>query len=585
MLYNCFIAEVVKNMEHRLMKKQITLFLIIALIITAIPLTATAESSGAPVSLPIIKQTFYAGTANFAIKEDGSLWGWGKNGSGNAFIGNGEIGGPFTPGPDDVLKPIKILDNVKFVGRSAAIKNDNSLWMWGREIDYDNTSDKTKVNTSPVKVMDDVQFVDNWSDRVMVIKTDGSLWVWGANSVSSPLGTGTAENVYTPVKILDNVVQASWGGPSLALTKDGELYAWGLKHFYVNVDGEVYNIAHMLTEKGIERVYSNQAKDENGAWMKPQKVMDGVLSFSNSGNATFIIKADNSLWGWGNNFWGDMSDSVPWRADVDTLHKIMDNVRTVKSGSGTTLAIKTDDTLWSWGSQEIDNFRLGDGLLKPEDGGHIRATPMKIMDNVADVSMDYYHAFALKKDGSLWAWGSGATAGIGDGTHTFRPTPIKVMDGVKLPTAATIQQPPALVAKPTSSTVLVNGKNIAFDAYNINGNNYFKLRDLAFILSGTEKQFEVGWDGVKDAIILTSGETYTVIGGEMTGKGAGDKTPAPTSSKIHLDSKEVQFTAYNIDGNNYFKLRDIGAAFDFGVDWDSANNTIVIDTRKGYTPE
>jgi hypothetical protein len=144
---------------------------------------------------------------------------------------------------------------------------------------------------------------------------------------------------------------------------------------------------------------------------------------------------------------------------------------------------------------------------------------------------------------------------------------------------------PAFTAKPTSSTVLVNGKNVAFDAYNISGNNYFKLRDLAYILSGTGKQFEVSWDGENNAIILTSGKPYTTVGGEMTGKGAGDKTPSLTNSKIILDGKEVQFTAYNIEGNNYFKLRDIGAAFDFGVDWDGANNTIVIDTSKGYTPE
>ena len=71
----------------------------------------------------------------------------------------------------------------------------------------------------------------------------------------------------------------------------------------------------------------------------------------------------------------------------------------------------------------------------------------------------------------------------------------------------------------------------------------------------------------------------------MKGKGAGNKTPTPTNSKIYLDGKEVKFTAYNIEDNNYFKLRDIGAAFDFGVDWDGANDTIVIDTSIVYTPE
>jgi len=144
----------------------------------------------------------------------------------------------------------------------------------------------------------------------------------------------------------------------------------------------------------------------------------------------------------------------------------------------------------------------------------------------------------------------------------------------------TLDTTSALIAKPTASTVLVNGKNVAFDAYNINSNNYFKLRDLAFILSGTEKQFEIGWDGANNAIVLTRGKPYTKVGGEMTGKGIGNKTPAPTNSKIYLDGKEVSFTAYSIEGNNYFKLRDIGQSFNFVVDWDDAMNSIIIDTSE-----
>ena len=137
-------------------------------------------------------------------------------------------------------------------------------------------------------------------------------------------------------------------------------------------------------------------------------------------------------------------------------------------------------------------------------------------------------------------------------------------------------------AQPTSSTVLINGKNTAFDAYNIDSNNYFKLRDLAFALNGTAKQFDVGWDAVKNAITLTSNKPYTVAGGEMSTKGSGSKSASQTSSTIYLDGKEVSFTAYNIDGNNYFKLRDIGQAFDFNVGWDEASNTVTIDTNNHY---
>ncbi|MCL1975344.1 MAG: hypothetical protein FWG61_04185 [Firmicutes bacterium] len=140
-------------------------------------------------------------------------------------------------------------------------------------------------------------------------------------------------------------------------------------------------------------------------------------------------------------------------------------------------------------------------------------------------------------------------------------------------------------AAPTTASVLVDGKNIAFDAYNIAGNNYFKLRDLAYTISGSPKQFEVGWDSAQNAISLTSGQPYTTVGGEMQGKGSGEKEALPTTSKIFLDGREVKFTAYNIGGNNYFKLRDIGQALDFGVGWDDTARVITIDTSTGYTYE
>ncbi|MHC1694054.1 MAG: glycosyl hydrolase [Eubacteriales bacterium] len=139
-----------------------------------------------------------------------------------------------------------------------------------------------------------------------------------------------------------------------------------------------------------------------------------------------------------------------------------------------------------------------------------------------------------------------------------------------------------LTASPTSSKVIVNGKTVAFDAYTISDNNYFKLRDVAYVLSGTDKQFNVGWDGSRNTITLTGGVPYKIIGGEMIKSGGAVKKAVPTASRIMLDGKGSPFTAYTIDGSNYFKLRDIGRAFDFQVDWDGATNTIIIDTSKGY---
>ena len=105
---------------------------------------------------------------------------------------------------------------------------------------------------------------------------------------------------------------------------------------------------------------------------------------------------------------------------------------------------------------------------------------------------------------------------------------------------------------------------------------------LAFALTGTAKQFEIEWDGQANAIRLTTGLPYTPNGTEMTGRAIGIRYPRQTTSTIYLDGETVEFAAYNIDGSNYFRLRDIGRAFDFGVSWDGAARVIAIDTNIPY---
>lgn len=142
-----------------------------------------------------------------------------------------------------------------------------------------------------------------------------------------------------------------------------------------------------------------------------------------------------------------------------------------------------------------------------------------------------------------------------------------------------------LTAQPTASKVLVNGSETSFEAYMIDGNNYFKLRDLAKVVSGTEKQFEVTWDGDKKAINLISNKAYTPVGGEMAAGDGEEKTPVLNTSKIYKDGQEITLKAYTINENNFFKLRDIAKAFDIGITWDGETSTVGIDTSIGYVEE
>ncbi len=133
----------------------------------------------------------------------------------------------------------------------------------------------------------------------------------------------------------------------------------------------------------------------------------------------------------------------------------------------------------------------------------------------------------------------------------------------------------------SAAQITVDSKPIDIVAYNIKGNNYFKLREVAMLLSGTKAQFDVGWDESTSTILLTSGTAYTgtdsIVATPIVNPIARNVPVA-----IKKDGAKILLNAYNINGNNFFKLRDLAAAFNFGVTWDAATNTVGIDTNSEY---
>ena len=135
------------------------------------------------------------------------------------------------------------------------------------------------------------------------------------------------------------------------------------------------------------------------------------------------------------------------------------------------------------------------------------------------------------------------------------------------------------LASPAKVTVLVDGKSMEIETYLIDGSSYFKLRDIAMALNGTEKQFEVSWDSSRNAIQLSSSKAYAPVGGELDSSTGSKRLFAEdTTSAVSLDGSAIALKSYSIGGYNYFKLSDIGTAMHFGVDWDDSSSTIVINT-------
>ena len=126
------------------------------------------------------------------------------------------------------------------------------------------------------------------------------------------------------------------------------------------------------------------------------------------------------------------------------------------------------------------------------------------------------------------------------------------------------------------------------DAYSINNDAYFKLCDLAYILhtKASDKQFGIEWDNVTKSINIITSADYTPAGDKLkTELHTGPQAAVANSSDVYLDERKIELTSYSINGNNYFKLRDIASAVNFDVDWDGVSNTIIIDYRCDYTPD
>src|SRR5699024_9685072 len=106
--------------------------------------------------------------------------------------------------------------------------------------------------------------------------------------------------------------------------------------------------------------------------------------------------------------------------------------------------------------------------------------------------------------------------------------------------------PETATAVPNSSKVYIDGKEVNFESYNINGSNYFKLRDVAYAMNGTSKQFDVRWNpdisilsmnskaSSNGVVEIVPNKAYTAVGGELAIGDGNIKTCNKTYSPIFV---------------------------------------------------
>jgi alpha-tubulin suppressor-like RCC1 family protein len=130
------------------------------------------------------------------------------------------------------------------------------------------------------------------------------------------------------------------------------------------------------------------------------------------------LKADGSVWTWGNNTFGQLGDGGT--AGRTSPSQVLTGATAIAAGYHHAVALKTDGTVWAWGENYAGE--VGDGTTT------IRRSPVPVsgLSNVVAVAASFCNSYAVKADGTVWAWGLNWGGQIGDGTTTNRWVPVQV---------------------------------------------------------------------------------------------------------------------------------------------------------------
>jgi alpha-tubulin suppressor-like RCC1 family protein len=330
-----------------------------------------------------------AGTESaFALSEEGNVWGWGRNGDCNlaqANCGN------------SVLLPIR-LNNAANNGLLASVAQ-----------------------------------VESGASNQVALLDNGTVMTWGywhgqgdvvqkkfPGLVKTPDGSAT----------LGNIVAISAGSSfSTALGSNGKVYAWG------------YDLSRGSLGAGV--TFNNPTPLPYTVKKLDGTELANIVSISSGYNFSLAIATDGSVWGWGDNSYGQLgqnaaiTNGVPYAVQIKApagTSGLLSNIVMVAAGGIHALALDNTGKVFAWGN--ATSGQLGDGSNRP--AGNASQLPRAVvgtdgltqLSGIASIAAGYGSSSALKTDGTVLMWGDNFRGALGradvanaNGTWVDSPVP------------------------------------------------------------------------------------------------------------------------------------------------------------------
>jgi alpha-tubulin suppressor-like RCC1 family protein len=293
------------------------------------------------------------------------------------------------------------------------------------------------------------------SAHTLVLRSNGALLGFG-DDTSGQLGLGRLTQSSTAVQVVDVTLgsQVAAGAMhTLVARSDGTVWAWGKNDL-----GQLGRRAVALQSKpaavqgltGVSAVaaggsHSLELRTDGTVWAggdnSSGQLGDDLSPFRNtplpvaglsdvaaiatandiSACHVVAVKKDGTVWAWGENGSGELGDGTTLsRSRPAQVAGLTAVIALAAGGGGHTLAVRRDGTVWAWGKNS--DGQLGDGTSVTS----LRPVQVKDLAGVTAVAAGYAYSMALRSDGTVWTWGWNAWGMLGDGTDTDHQLPQQV---------------------------------------------------------------------------------------------------------------------------------------------------------------
>ena len=358
-----------------------------------------SSSSGSP-DQPVCLFTHLGNSVSSAHgcgrAQDGRLWCWGSNASGQLGVGHTD------DEPTSQMQPRLVETESEWLAVSTGgnhtcgIQVDGTLWCWGSnglgQLGIGEPTDVPKVSPTRVGTATDWVRVATGHAFTCGMRADGTLWCWGGNEFGQ-LGIGAPAEELQPIPV--QVDDSTWvdvtvaEGHACGIRAAGTLWCWG---------------DNSLRQLGL------------GNDVAPLIVPTAVGSDSDWTHVrtgdyhTCGLKTDGTLWCWGHNEHGALGQGDDALQDprnfVPRQVGTANDWKSVSLGDGRTCGLREDGVAWCWGQNSEGELGLG--------GAGDVWTPTAMAGHAwTDVSVGGSFSCGISSEEELWCWGWLDTGGLG----------------------------------------------------------------------------------------------------------------------------------------------------------------------------